>query len=146
MGQAMCGAGYATFAIGPWPLDGNPVNRSFNLCPAHCFSATALLPLRHARPILAGGAAQAPVEVATEMALIAETKPSGNLGNGFVRFLQQFYRVGNANMIKITDQGHSRGFLEDPPKHCFAHATKSRRTAERNPIGVILPHPVENRF
>jgi len=30
MGQAMRGAGYATFAIGKWHLDGNPVERGFD--------------------------------------------------------------------------------------------------------------------
>jgi len=30
MGQAMRGAGYATFAVGKWHLDGNPIERGFD--------------------------------------------------------------------------------------------------------------------
>ncbi len=40
MGQAMRGAGYATFAIGKWHLDGNPVERGFDRYFGHLSGAS----------------------------------------------------------------------------------------------------------
>lgn len=40
MGQAMRGAGYATFAVGKWHLDGNPVDRGFDRYFGHLSGAS----------------------------------------------------------------------------------------------------------